>query len=158
MFTSPYSLFFLYSSFTLVSRLFWQRTRSRSSTKRLTGSWRQYWTSTTDSPQRIIPKPMGWTKGSIRSSHVLWQNLHKIIMNAGMRNYVLLCMHTIHLCWLVFIISVMYHAIEVMLGRKARLTYKREKPAECCQDWIRDLGLLKSDWDTLLNPIGWMLS
>ena len=35
-------------------------------------------------------------------------------------------------------------------------TYKCKKPAEVCQDWIPELGLLKSDQETLLNPVGWL--
>ena len=35
-------------------------------------------------------------------------------------------------------------------------TYKCKKPTECRQDWIPELGLLKSDRDTLLNPVGWL--
>ena len=35
-------------------------------------------------------------------------------------------------------------------------TYKCNKPSECCQEWIPELGLSKSDRETLLNPVGWL--
>ena len=34
--------------------------------------------------------------------------------------------------------------------------YKCNKLGECCQDWIPELGLSKSDRETLLNPVIWL--
>ena len=34
--------------------------------------------------------------------------------------------------------------------------YKCKKTTQCCQEWIPELGLSKSDRETLLNPAGWL--